>query len=345
MPTTTTATAPGRVHLSPLEVFGLRPLGPALAQMRLAITGDGYLPPSRWGLSSTRQFKPRISLPLWLGRRRRDRRVWIYNLPNHNLGPTYFVAGVDTRIRSCRDFRGKQLAYDSHVGTDFATPIGTRVTAAAPGLVRRVQNDMNRGGLKVVIDHGDGLFTSSNHLARALVVPGQRVARGEVVALSGMSSVDGVLFFPWLAPHVHFNVLADGGPDDPWSAQGEPSWWLDGNDPGPWRGAAGPGTEQDAAKRGVIAASEDTAWAPTRFDRDGVDRSIALCRDPRERARLAAVVDGDERGVELLVSRVYKTALFEGFPPIVVDPAARGPRLSLPFHRDDYDGVAFADEA
>jgi len=314
-------------RLSPLEVFGLRPFVPGLKQMALAVVGDGYLPPSKWGLSSTRQFKPRISLPLWLGRKRDDRRVWIYNLPNRNLGPTYFVAGVDTRIRTCRDFRGRQLSYDTHVGTDFATPVGTRVTAAASGVVRRVQNDMNRGGLKVLVDHGGGVFTSANHLARALVAPGQRVARGEAIALSGMSSVDGVLFFPWLAPHVHYNVLAGGGPDDPWAVDGEPAWWLGDNDPEPWRGGTDPDPEP----------------APTAFDADGVERSIASCKDPRERARLAGIADLYERGVELLMSRVYKTALFESFPPIVVEPRARAPFLSLPFHADDYDGVAFAD--
>ncbi|TNF36989.1 MAG: hypothetical protein EP329_04265 [Deltaproteobacteria bacterium] len=314
-------------RVSPLEVFGLRPFVPGLRQMALAIVGDGYLPPSKWGLSSTRQFKLRISLPLWLGRRRADRRVWVYNLPNRNLGPTFFVAGVDTRIRTCRDFRGRQLSYDSHVGTDFATPVGTRVTAAAAGVVCRVQNDMNRGGLKVVIDHGRGVFTSSNHLARALVTPGQRVARGEVVALSGMSSVDGVLFFPWLAPHVHYNVLAGGGPDDPWATDGEAAWWIGGNAPRPHA----PGDDDDDVVR------------PTAFDNGAVERSIGLCKDPRERTRLLAVDDAYERGVELLVSRIYKTALFEGFPPIVVDPRERGPFLSLPFHPDDYDGVAFAD--
>ena len=133
------------------------------------------------------------------------------------------------RVTDCEDFQGGRWTYDGHVGTDLALPVGTAITAAAPGHVLRVRNDMNRGGLKVFIDHGGGLITSSNHLARALVREGDAVRRGQVIALSGMSSVDGLLFFPWLAPHLHFNVFLDGRPVDPFARPDETPLWRDGD--------------------------------------------------------------------------------------------------------------------
>ncbi|MCA9537699.1 MAG: M23 family metallopeptidase, partial [Myxococcales bacterium] len=190
------------------EVFGLRPLMPAVRQCLDGIFGDGLVPRSKWGPSSLRILRPHISLPLWLGRRPPDGKVLIYQLPNRVVAPP--EAGYSVRITYALDFRGRRMTYDSHVGTDFAVPPGTVVVAPAAGVVRVVAKQMQRGGLQVLIDHGDGLACTLAHLSRALVRPGQSVARGEPVALSGMSGVDGVLFFPWLAPHVHMNVLLDG---------------------------------------------------------------------------------------------------------------------------------------
>ncbi len=164
-----------RVHV--LDTFGLRPLRPALRDAWQALAGNPHLPPSRWGPSSVRIFKPHIGLPTWLGLKRRDRRVPIYNFFNRVPQPP--DEGYSVRATYARDFRGGRFTYDGHVGTDFASPVGTPVVAAAPGVVLRVCNEMNRGGLKVCIDHGEGLFTTSNHLSRALVEPGHRVARGE----------------------------------------------------------------------------------------------------------------------------------------------------------------------
>ena len=73
------------------------------------------------------------------------------------------------------DFRGHELTYDSHNGTDFAVPVGTRVTAAADGEVIRVSNEFHRGGLKLFIDHGCGVVTSYNHLATVEVAAGDSI--------------------------------------------------------------------------------------------------------------------------------------------------------------------------
>ena len=310
-------------RVGPLEVFGLTPLVPALRECWLAIAGDAHTPPSQFGLSSLRIFKPRLSFPLWLGLAPQDGRVALYNLPNRAPAPKH--EGYSVKVTYCRDFRGGQLSYDGHVGTDFAIPVGTVVTATAPGVVRQVRKDMQRGGLKVVIDHGHGLVTTSNHLARSLVRVGQQVARGEPIALSGMSSVDGILFFPWLAPHLHLNVCLDGDPVDPFAKPGETPLWRGGNAPVPYEGP------------------EDRDFEPTEWDAAGLQATIDACRDPSIRQELEAVTDLEERGVAVTMARLFHAATLDAFPPVVTTPSPRTPHLTLPFRPEDVRGVYYPD--
>ncbi len=148
-----------------LDTFGLRPVESALTAIRRAILGTSGEPRTQIGLSSARIFKPWIGIPAWLGVRPRDRLVPIYNLFNRSPQPRDQPYSV--RVSYARDFLGGRFTYDGHLGTDFALPVGTPIVASAPGIVLRVGNDLDRGGLKVCIDHGEGLFTTSSHLSRA----------------------------------------------------------------------------------------------------------------------------------------------------------------------------------
>ena len=292
------------------EVFGLDPLWPGLRDCLRAVVGGGGLPPTRFGLSSLRIFKPWISLPAWLGRARRDGRVPIYNFVNRKAPPPGRPYSV--RVTDCEDFQGGRWTYDGHVGTDLALPVGTAITAAAPGHVLRVRNDMNRGGLKVFIDHGGGLITSSNHLARALVREGDAVRRGQVIALSGMSSVDGLLFFPWLAPHLHFNVFLDGRPVDPFARPDETPLWRDGDAPRP-----------------AVRDSTEALPARTQWSEEGVKAALEACRDPELRDRIA-VLPREEQAIELFIAQNFFSPLFDAWPALVAESRAREPWLELP---------------
>lgn len=303
-----------------LDTFGLRPLGPALAAFRRAVIGTPGAPKSRFGLSSVRIFKPAIGLPTWLRVKPHDRRVPIYNLFNRVPAPKSEAYSV--RVTFARDFLGGRFTYDGHLGTDFAVAVGTPVAAAAPGQVLRVANDLDRGGLKVCVDHGEGLFTTSNHLSRALVRPGDVVARGEPLGLSGASGVEFVMLFPWVAPHLHYNVWLDGAATDPFAAAGEVSIWRRHNDPRPFDGGA------------------SEPFAPTRWDAPRVDAAIAQCREPSLRASMEAIVDVGQRAAEVIVQRNYRAVLFEAFPPIYDAAHARAPRLDLPFLARDFDGAS-----
>jgi len=313
--------------LSILEIFGLSPLGTRLRETLFMLRGDPHTPPSRFGVSSLKILKPGLSLRTYLRLRRADRRVVLYNLFNHT--PTPVEEGWSVRVTQVRDFRGGRNTYDSHNGTDLAVPLGTVVVAAAPGVVLRVASEFHRGGLKVFIDHGHGIVTTSNHLGRSLVSAGQRVRRGEPVALSGSSGVDCVAAFPWTAPHVHYNVWLDGHPVDPFSGGEEPSLWRRHNDPVPF----------DPADDDCDDDSDD--FEPTGWDLDAMASTIAGCQDPDLRIALVNQPDPAQRAMDLLFYLNY-------FPTRFADPRRpyarshdRRPLLDLPFRAEDYDGVVF----
>ena len=68
-------------------------------------------------------------------------------------------------------------------GIEYATASGTRVGAAADGVV--VFAGMVAGSLHVVVRHADGVRTSYSFLRTALVHRGDRVVRGEAVGTTG----------------------------------------------------------------------------------------------------------------------------------------------------------------
>jgi len=94
-----------------------------------------------------------------------------------------------------------------HTGLDFPSPIGTEIHAAAGGVVRTAEMHPEYG-LMLEIDHGNGLVTRYGHTSKILVKPGELVKRGQVVADVGSTGRS-------TGPHLHFEVLVDGVPQDP----------------------------------------------------------------------------------------------------------------------------------
>ncbi|MCC6646628.1 MAG: M23 family metallopeptidase [Polyangiaceae bacterium] len=312
-------------RLSLRETFGLTPpLSERLREVAIAARGDGAVPPSRFDASSLGIFKPRLAVKTWLGWRPPGGRLPVTNLFNRT--PTPVEQGWSVRRTQVRDHRGGDLTYDSHNGTDFGIPVGTRVVAAAAGVVLRVSSELHRGGLKVFIDHGRGLVTTSNHLGRALVRPGDRVRRGQVIALSAYSGLDAIVSFPWVVPHVHFNVWLDGESVDPFACGDETPIWLHGNDAQSDDG----GSSEDLAP---------TPWDPTR-----VAAAIDACRDAGVRGELRATRDLGERAMGVLFQQSYFPARFAERVPLYTEAHAREARLTLPFSREDYTRVWMVDE-
>jgi murein DD-endopeptidase len=307
------------------ELFGLSPWRKGLREAVLTFRGDGATPPSRFDLTSLRILQPRLSFPLWLGRPAAGRRVPIYNFFCRTQPPPEL--GWSVRVTVARDYRGLQATYDSHNGTDFAIPPGTTVVAAAAGRVLRVSSEFHRGGLKVFVDHGRSRITSYNHLARAMVRPGDLVTRGQPIALSGMSGIDGFLAFPFSTPHVHFNVWHDGVHTDPFAAEGEVSLWRVRNDPKPWDGAP-----------------DDAPYEPTPWNASAVQRAVDACVHEEARADIESAGDLPRRAMNAHFQMTYFPTRFRERPRLFDGSFAREPFLDLPFSAADFDGVAFPSE-
>ena len=98
-----------------------------------------------------------------------------------------------------------------HNGTDFATPIGTPVLAAAEGVVLRVEKHPYAGRY-IEIQHQGQYKSRYLHLKTALVRPGQRVGKGQRIALSGNTGrVTGA--------HLHYELHINNRPVNPMTAE------------------------------------------------------------------------------------------------------------------------------
>ena len=101
-------------------------------------------------------------------------------------------------------FAGRQAF---HAGLDFAAHLGTPILAAAGGRVGFAGFRPDFGWL-VEIVHGNGLTTRYAHASKLLVRSGEVVGPGERIAMVGSTGRS-------TGPHLHFEVLRNGGAVDP----------------------------------------------------------------------------------------------------------------------------------
>lgn len=95
-----------------------------------------------------------------------------------------------------------------HDGIDIAVRIGDMVRASASGTVVFADVEKTRFGRQVVIDHGNGWFTSYGHLSRITVKKGDVVKAGERIGLAGDAGKAD-------KPELHFEIRHDGEDIDP----------------------------------------------------------------------------------------------------------------------------------
>jgi murein DD-endopeptidase MepM/ murein hydrolase activator NlpD len=157
------------------------------------------------------------------------------------------------------------LYYDGHNGWDMALTYEPLIAAAAGTVALAGTDPFNPGfGQTVTIDHSNGITTRYAHMSQISVVPGQVVARGQAIGISGNTGVSS-------GPHLHFGayLTSTWTAIDPWgwtAAEPDPwpynlgNLWLTGNpqNPVPWEPTA------------VSAAAQDTGvsvkWTAPIFD-------------------------------------------------------------------------------
>ena len=99
-------------------------------------------------------------------------------------------------------------AMREHHGVDYLIPEGTAVFATADGVVLSLSEKNTSHGKAITIDHGNGYQTSYSHLLDIRVKKGQKVKRGDIIAMSGNSGLS-------FAPHLHYEVIFNGTRVDP----------------------------------------------------------------------------------------------------------------------------------
>ncbi|MGI5920346.1 MAG: peptidoglycan DD-metalloendopeptidase family protein [Syntrophomonadaceae bacterium] len=103
-------------------------------------------------------------------------------------------------------FGGQKEGY--HDGVDVANNYGTPILAAGDGTVtwagwKKVY------GQTIEISHGNGLLTRYGHNSRLLVAAGDKVQKGQTIAVMGSTGRS-------TGPHLHFSVLKQGVPQNPY---------------------------------------------------------------------------------------------------------------------------------
>lgn len=94
-----------------------------------------------------------------------------------------------------------------HEGLDFSANAGAPIFAAAGGIVSAAETMPDYGKI-VIVSHGSGLETRYAHTSKILVKVGERVEKGQVVALVGNTGRS-------TGPHLHYEIRLNGNALDP----------------------------------------------------------------------------------------------------------------------------------
>ncbi|MCH8056136.1 MAG: M23 family metallopeptidase [Deltaproteobacteria bacterium] len=94
-----------------------------------------------------------------------------------------------------------------HSGLDIPKPIGTPVYAPGDGVVDTVKRS-KVNGRTLGLNHGQGITTRYAHLSKIQVKKGDRVRKGQQIAIVGNTGKS-------TNPHLHYEVRINGVPIDP----------------------------------------------------------------------------------------------------------------------------------
>jgi murein DD-endopeptidase MepM/ murein hydrolase activator NlpD len=94
-----------------------------------------------------------------------------------------------------------------HEGIDVSAPMGSPIEAPAAGVITAAGWETGYGNT-IKINHGFGIVTKFAHASKLLVKSGQRVSRGQRIALVGNSGLA-------TGPHLHYEVHVNGRPVNP----------------------------------------------------------------------------------------------------------------------------------
>ncbi len=173
--------------------------GPNSAAVRSALTVPDFLDMLA-ALDMTakdRNTKLMVVERLIMNRNLQGRIIPSGRVVEHGLVSSKFGKRIDP-------FTGRQ---EHHKGIDIAGKEGSRIRAVADGVVSWSGERTGYGKL-VEINHGNGYVTRYGHNKQQLVKAGDKVSRGDAIALMGSTGRS-------TGPHVHIEVLRNGSQVNP----------------------------------------------------------------------------------------------------------------------------------
>ncbi len=127
-------------------------------------------------------------------------------------GKLHFLwpAPSGTRISSYWGYRTHPITgkWTMHSGIDIPAPGGTNILSAEEGVVTTVAWNEGGYGWYTIVYHGDGYSTLYAHARQILVKEGDKVKRGQVIALVGTTGGS-------TGNHLHFEIRLNGSTVDP----------------------------------------------------------------------------------------------------------------------------------
>lgn len=102
-----------------------------------------------------------------------------------------------------------------HPAVDIRAYQGSYVKAAEDGYVGRTKDGGKKGYSYIMILHDQGIATVYGHMSRIMVDQDTYVKKGQIIGLSGGTPGTNGAGNMTTGPHLHFEVRANGVPDDP----------------------------------------------------------------------------------------------------------------------------------
>lgn len=183
--------------------------------------------------------------------------------------PNYALDGEITAYTGESVPNGSPHYYQGHSGVDWSMPVGTRILAAADGVVEVAYRTRNPDGADgpygviVVLRHSNNYRTLYAHLLTHTVQVGSFVSAGQVIGLSGNTGRSS-------GPHLHFGVYL--GPC--WDETRKRIYELNATDPFGWRGSY---PDPLLAKPGGPRHTASCLWRS--YDEDSVSCADTIVED------------------------------------------------------------------
>jgi murein DD-endopeptidase MepM/ murein hydrolase activator NlpD len=134
---------------------------------------------------------------------------------SHKITENFGVQADDQKINE----QYHQQGLKGHDGIDFGMDIGTHILAVDDGIVEDIPSGVEAYGTTVVVKHQWGK-SFYGHLSTAQVKPGDKVTKGQKIALSGNSGFS-------TAPHLHFGMsLTNTSSDNGYLGKVDPADYL-----------------------------------------------------------------------------------------------------------------------